>query len=174
MKHIIFKQHILVEDIQLHEDEINHVKSIKVSKKNKDDLMLTNYFENFNDEKCIKIIRKYEHVFEEIRVRNNYQTYKLTKFWVQKYNNEDYHDIHTHGTQDNHYSFIIYIDCSKNSSVTLFYALGYPYTSYVGKSPYGIKPEKGRIILFNSFLPHGLVPNKDEKRLVLSGNITYD
>tara|TARA_Y100001938_G_scaffold150116_1_gene239694 strand:- start:2104 stop:2625 length:522 start_codon:yes stop_codon:yes gene_type:complete len=173
MKLIIYKQHILVGEKKLSQDDVDYIKSIKLSKR-KNDIMHTNYFEDFNDEKTISIIKKYEMFFEEMARVNNYKQYQLTKFWIQKYNNDEFHDIHTHGTNDNEYSFILYIDCSEKSSETLFYPLGYPFTCYKGHTPFKIKPLQGRIILFNSFLPHGLIPNKDEKRIILSGNVRYD
>jgi hypothetical protein len=79
MKLIIYKQHILIGEKKLSQDDVDYIKSIKLSKR-KDDIMHTNYFEDFNDEKTISIIKKYEMFFEEMARVNNYKQYQLTKF----------------------------------------------------------------------------------------------
>ena len=171
-----YRQYIIADDKNISQEEIDYVKNIPLKKLKDNDIVFTNYnsYENFNDDKCLAIINKYQEVFEEIRYRNNYKHHDLKKYWLQKYNKDDFHDIHTHGTQDNEYSFIIYVDCTENSSDTFFYPLGYPHISYRNFTPLRFKPKKGRILFFNSFLPHGVTPNKDESRLIISGNMIYE
>jgi hypothetical protein len=39
---------------------------------------------------------------------------------------------------------------------------------------YKIKPKKGRCVLFPGAMPHEAMPNKEDTRLVISGNIAFE
>ena len=83
MKLIIYKQHILIGEKKLSQDDVDYIKSIKLSKR-KNDIMHTNYFEDFNDEKTISIIKKYEmfidtsHNHKVILINIVYNNHKTT------------------------------------------------------------------------------------------------
>ena len=64
-------------------------------------------------------------------------------------------------------SFIWYIDCTEQSANTIFYNPGFPYCSYFETK---IKPEKNKIVFFDSFIPHEVENNNDTKRCIISGN----
>tara|TARA_R110002051_G_C8629303_1_gene484526 strand:+ start:167 stop:682 length:516 start_codon:yes stop_codon:yes gene_type:complete len=94
---------------------------------------------------------------------------ELSTVWVQKYNKYQYHDMHVH-TPKADLSFIYYIDCTKNSGKTIFFNPGHPY---ITTHRIEVKPQKNRLIIFSATLPHYAEPNKDNKRLVVSGNLTF-
>ena len=91
----------------------------------------------------------------------------IISWWLQKYHKGHLHNLHTHGSDHNKFSFIIYLDCSEKSSEIQFYGPNYPLVHY---EPILIKPEKGLFIIFPSHLPHCVLPNNDDKRFILSGN----
>lgn len=94
----------------------------------------------------------------------------VLKMWVQKYAPGGYHPIHVHATDMHNYSFVFYVDCTDNSACTMFYNLGYPYVDHGG---FKVKPVKGRCVLFPGAMPHEAMPNNDDRRLIVSGNIVY-
>jgi hypothetical protein len=94
----------------------------------------------------------------------------VLRMWVQKYDRGAYHPIHVHATDKYNYSFVFYIDCTDDSAPTMFYNLGYPYVDHQAIK---IKPVKGRCILFPGAMPHEAMPNNDDRRLIVSGNIVY-
>ena len=81
---------------------------------------------------------------------------------------EPIHEMHTHGADPFRRSFILYINCTKDSSPVNFFGPGHPL---IYSDPIQVKPEPGLLILFPSYLPHEVLPNNDDKRLILSGNI---
>ena len=91
----------------------------------------------------------------------------LLSIWCQKYEKESRHGIHVHHENTNYVSFIWYIDCSINSSNTVFYNPGHPHCSYFETE---IKPEKNKIVFFDSYIPHEVIKNNDNKRCIISGN----
>ena len=91
----------------------------------------------------------------------------LTNTWIQHYNEGQFHDLHTHGSGE-YLSFIWYIDCTENSSSTVFYNQGHPYIS---THQLVIEPKKNKFILFDGTIPHLVIPNKDTTRLIISGNL---
>lgn len=95
---------------------------------------------------------------------------EVLKMWVQKYERGAYHPIHVHATDKHHYSFVFYVDCTENSGHTMFYNLGFPYVDHEATK---IKPVKGRCVLFPGAMPHEAMPNNDDRRLIVSGNLVY-
>lgn len=104
----------------------------------------------------------------EIVKHLNCKEYRIEKTWIQKYNINNFHDCHIHNPKE--FSFIIYINCSEDSSETMFYNVGYPYVS---TDTYRVKPKAGRCVVFHGAIPHTALPNKDDKRLIVSGNIKF-
>ncbi len=94
----------------------------------------------------------------------------VLKMWVQKYEPGAYHPVHVHATDKDNYSFVFYIDCTEESAPTMFYNVGFPYVDH---GAFKVKPLKGRCVLFPGAMPHEALPNKDERRLIVSGNIAY-
>ena len=156
---------IFVKDLKLSKDYIDFVKNklLKIYEFNKNNFFDENdvYFSFQTNEQ----IKKY---LMEIIKELNCKEYKIENIWIQKYDNNDFHDCHIHNSKL--FSFIIYIDCSENSSETLFYNVGYPYVSV---KKYRVKPKTGRCVVFHGAIPHTALPNKDNKRLIVSGNIKF-
>ncbi|MFC3711112.1 2OG-Fe(II) oxygenase [Sphingoaurantiacus capsulatus] len=94
----------------------------------------------------------------------------VLKMWVQKYERGAYHPVHVHATDRDNYSFVFYIDCTEESAATMFYNVGFPYVDH---GAFKVKPVKGRCVLFPGAMPHEALPNRDERRLIVSGNIAY-
>lgn len=91
---------------------------------------------------------------------------KLIDIWIQKYKLNSYHSLHIHGN-GNVFSFVWFMDCTESSSELIFHNPGYPY---IVTNTLIIKPEIGKLIFFDGSIPHYVPPNKDTKRLVISGN----
>ena len=91
----------------------------------------------------------------------------FSQAWIQKYKKDHFHDLHTHGTGEL-MSFVWYIDCTKNSAKTVFHNPGYPY---IDTHCLMVYPEKGKLIVFDGSIPHFVLPNRDDKRLIISGNL---
>jgi hypothetical protein len=104
-----------------------------------------------------KLLDKKKHIFKEV--------------WIQKYGIADYHNIHVHEIKKSAYSFVLYIDGGRNSGATRFYNLGYPYVYY--DRYLDSKPVPGKCVIFFGALPHESVPARDNKKLIVSGNIEY-
>ena len=68
-------------------------------------------------------------------------------------------------------SFVYYVECNDDSAETVFYNYGYPYVDH---HHYKIKPKKGRCVLFPGAMLHEAMPNKEDTRLVISGNIAFE
>lgn len=138
----------------------NFYKFIKKFTLNKFEYNNNSYFNKSNDREILKKeIEKY------INPIAHEHSCKLEDVWIQKYNKLQFHDLHIHG--QNNYSFVWYIDCSDKSSRTIFHNPGYPYIETQRVEVY---PSKGKFILFDGVVPHVVLPNKDNKRLVVSGN----
>jgi len=117
---------------------------------------ITNYLNSYVTE-VGKLLNKKRHVFKEV--------------WIQKYGIADYHNIHIHAIDKAAYSFVLYVDGGPKSGVTRFYNLGYPYVQY-GRYLDSI-PVPGKCTIFFGALPHESAPSKDNKKLIVSGNIEY-
>jgi len=95
--------------------------------------------------------------------------FALNRWWIQKYEKDNFHDLHTHGSGDmGLYSFILYLKATSKSAKTRFYGPGFPLVNWDRKE---VQPKPGLFILFPSYIPHSVGYNKDTKRLILSGNI---
>ena len=156
---------IFVKDLTLSNNYINTVKykSLKDYDFNKN---------NFFDENDINFSfitnKEIQTYLLEILKQLKCKQYEIENTWVQKYNNNDFHDCHIHNP--NGFSFVLYIDCTEVSSETMFYNVGYPYFTI---NNFKIKPKIGRCVVFHGAIPHTALPNKDDKRLIVSGNIIF-
>ena len=139
-----FKNYII--NLPVYKNEANNSSFFKETK-NKQLLIEVNSYLNL-------IFEKHSSILEEV--------------WVQKYNLNQFHDLHTHGLGKNFLSFIWYINCSKKSSKTVFFNPGYPYFE---THKIEIEPEIGKLIIFDGCIPHHVLPNKDSLRTIISGNL---
>jgi hypothetical protein len=157
---------IFIKDITLNKNYINIVKNKKLTNF---EFNKNNYFKKNNINFINQTSNEIKNFLLEIIKQLNYTKYKIENVWVQKYNDSDFHDCHIHNP--NGFSFIIYIDCTDSSSETMFYNVGYPYFTI---ETFKIKPKIGRSIVFHGAIPHTALPNKDDKRLIVSGNIFFN
>ena len=158
---------IFVKDLIISNEYISLVKNTKLTKF---EFNNNNYFEKDDNNTFIQNTSNEMNSFLlEIKKTLNLNSYNFDDIWIQKYDNSDFHDCHIHNP--NTFSFIIYIDCTDDSSETMFYNVGYPY--FFIKS-YKVKPKIGRCIVFHGAIPHTALPNKDDKRLIVSGNIKFN
>ena len=106
-----------------------------------------------------------------------YKDYNIKEYWQQKYHKGDFHDLHCHSVDRPEFSFVYFINASSRSSPTKFFLPGYPYIKIEnqGALQHTIKIEAkiGRLIVFNSFIPHAVDPNKDNDREIIYGNMAY-
>jgi len=164
MKELNFTHTIFVEDKELNNEFVNHVNSIKLER---DFEQLNNFNESSTEfNKLVNV--ELENIFNSVCERLNKTRYDLLHTWVQKYDNHDWHQVHVHNPTD--YSFIYFIDCTKDSSPTTFYTPGHPY---VMEEPIHVVAKKGRCVIFKGGIPHEVRPNNDNVRKVVSGNIKF-
>jgi hypothetical protein len=127
-----------------------------------------NYYNNYDLHLTEKIFSSLkETIFEYLKILN-LKKFEVIKWWLQKYKKNQFHDLHTHGTEKNYFSFILYLDCSEKSSVVNFFNALYPY---IFNQKISFKPEKNLFVFFPSFIPHSVDLNTDEKRFILSANL---
>tara|TARA_B100000131_G_scaffold31686_1_gene29492 strand:+ start:168 stop:707 length:540 start_codon:yes stop_codon:yes gene_type:complete len=86
---------------------------------------------------------------------------KIAEIWGVLYNEGDYTTPHQHAPSL--YSFTYYVNAPKGSSPLVF--------TTSGKK---IKPEVGKVVLFESRLVHHVPPNKCFERCAISGNFIWD
>lgn len=164
MKELNFTHTIFVEDKELSNKFNNYVNSIKLER---DFEQLNNFNESSTEfNKLVNV--ELENIFNSVCERLNKTRYDLLHTWVQKYDNHDWHQVHVHNPTD--YSFIYFIDCTKDSSPTTFYTPGHPY---VMEEPIHVVAKKGRCVIFKGGIPHEVRPNNDNVRKVVSGNIKF-
>lgn len=167
LKKIILANNIYVSDLILEKLFISKIKKIKLIK-NK---YQNNNLEKENSKNLIELIKPItNHIFTVIQNELNFKRYEIFFSWIQKYNNNHYHNLHTHDLKKSDYSFILYVDCSKHSAPTIFYNVGYPYIQH---DFVNIHPVIGRLVVFQGVIPHEVPPNTDNKRLIISGNIGF-
>jgi hypothetical protein len=162
IKTLKFEQKIYLTKVKLSKEDIKLFKDIELIEYEKN---ANNFFENVDEDKKPDIYNIIQEPIEEILKGHSFS---LTKWWVQKYVKGNYHEMHTHGADPFRRSFILYVDCTKESSPVNFYGPGHPL---IHTDPIQVKPVKGMLILFPSFLPHEVLNNNDDERLILSGNI---
>ena len=162
-----FNNKIIQDRILISKKIIDSFKKIKLNKfKN----LNTNYFNNTINKATVKILScLLKEVFIKLLKEFNYKELKIINFWFQKYDINNFHEMHTHNCEGSDLSFILYLNCTENSGNTLFYFPGYPYIN--NDKCLSIKPEKGLCLIFPSYMPHLTEINKDNKRFIVSGNL---
>jgi hypothetical protein len=133
--------------------------------------MLTTFFDVKNILENEKLINLKNHIYEYLEIFTKQikgkKYFSITESWLQAYRKKDYHSLHVHKPNLNDYSLIFYIQCTKDSSKTIFYAPGHPYVT----SPnIKISAEKSKIVFFPGGTPHEVSPNDDEQRIIFSCN----
>tara|TARA_R100001086_G_scaffold102741_1_gene51578 strand:+ start:60 stop:566 length:507 start_codon:yes stop_codon:yes gene_type:complete len=163
VEHLKFESTIYLKTIPLDKKFVSMLENTNLKKYEQNS---NNFFDkDFHDQAKTQTIYNYiEPHINEILNRK----FKLDTWWVQKYGKQDYHDLHTHGSEQNWYSFILYLKVTDDSSKTIFYGPAHPLINWKGKE---VKPKPGLIVLFPSYIPHSVGYNKDTERLILSGNI---
>ena len=143
---------------------------IKKFKLNRKEELQTNY-DNEIDDTLFNQIKDYlqeyiDTVGKILKTEKNI----IKNIWFQKYSVSDYHNLHSHDSGMNQYSFILYVDCGSKSGDTRFLNIGYPY---VNLPEHRVKPIKGKCLIFLGAIPHESIPSKDNKKTIVSGNIQY-
>ena len=88
--------------------------------------------------------------------------------WFQAYKTNNYHSLHVHGLESFEFSYVFYVQTSDDSSEIKFYNPGYPYCYY---QDYVFTPHENDLLIFNSYVSHEVLPNNDNERISLAGNI---
>ena len=135
---------------------------IKKIKLNKDD-------ENYNNFDVIKtdltlreiVNKKLKPIFDNLNL-------KIVHSWVQQYKKNNFHSVHTHFNTQKDFSFVWFIDGSKESAPIIFYDIGYPLINSGQVIKFPFKP--GILLIFPGFIPHEVPINKTNNRLIISGN----
>jgi len=132
---------------------------------------LTTYYNTPNVLEDKKLIDLKNHVYQFIEIFTkqimNRKSFSIDGSWLQAYRESDFHSLHTHNLNLNDFSLIFYIQCTEESSSTVFFNLGYPY---INSPSIEVKAEKSKFVIFPGGLPHSVPPNKDKERIVFSCN----
>jgi hypothetical protein len=115
MKIFNFSFPIFVKDLKLSNDYINTVKNKSLTKY---EFNKNNFFEKNDDYFSSQTNQEIKNYLLKILKNLNLNEYKIKKIWVQKYNKNNFHDCHIHNPTE--FSFILYVDCTDNSSETIF------------------------------------------------------
>ena len=148
---------IIEEFVEVDKKILKQIKDIKLTKDNNiPDMNLTSYYNespSFNN----FIKNKLSDVFKKHNLNS----------WVQKYLKNSYHNLHTHNIL--YKSFVWFIEGDKNSSPLYFYDVGYPVVNTDQSIKINFVP--GTLVIFPGFIPHEVRPNKNNNRLIVSGNV---
>jgi hypothetical protein len=137
---------IFIKDLTLNNTYIDIVKNKSLKKY---DFNKNNFFDENDSFFSLQTNNEMQEYLLEILKQLNCKQYKIENTWIQKYDNNDFHDCHIHNP--NAFSFVLYIDCTDDSSETMFYNVGYPY--FFIKS-YKVKPKIGRCVVFHGALTY--------------------
>lgn len=140
--------------LQVSQEEIDQILLIINNQRFKNNNQLSTYYTlNILNFPILKNLKN-----QIITILDNYNLY-LENNWVQLYNKEDSHGVHTH--TKSHISGILYL-CDKGTSTTFYDREFNTYENNV---------EKNTLILFPSWIPHEVKKlTTNEKRLVISFN----
>jgi len=167
INHISFGN-IFHADLEIDKKFFNKIKKHSITK-HRD--LKTTFYEDLPQDLRDQIINYLNTYITEVGKCLKKKSHVFKKIWIQKYGIADYHNLHIHEVKKNSYSFILYIDGGYKSGKTKFYNLGYPYIYY----DYYLEmpPVAGKCVVFFGALPHESVPSRDNKKIVVSGNIEY-
>lgn len=160
-----------VYEIQTEISHLNIIQKVVNSKFYKED-MLTTYDKNTNCLLQDQYVSLKDHVYSILKVFTESicgkKDFFIQNAWFQGYVENQFHGMHCHDLREEHYSMIMYLQCTDNSSETVLRCPGYPYI--LMKDIVYIKPKEGKIVIFPGYVPHEVKPNKDDKRIILSLN----
>jgi uncharacterized protein (TIGR02466 family) len=153
----------------------NNIENLIVSKLKDLEYKDTNYTDYFKPNKILNKneisdliyeIEKYKTIYEQ---HTGWNKSHLNDFWVQDYKKNDIHRIHNHGR--NELSIVYWVRANQHAGefvlhnpspyISLWHdntKEGNPFNSLVKY----IKPEKGKIIIFPSFINHEVLPGSEE------------
>ena len=97
------------------------------------------------------------------------QKFEITDSWIQAYKKNHHHSLHVHYLEKNYYSLIFYIQCTEESSKTIFFPPGFPY---VQSDSIKIIPKKSKFVIFPGYVPHEVEHNQDDQRIIFSCNFS--
>ena len=146
MKFLIFPNHVYKYNIKVSQQDQNFLKII--AKNYKQEYHYTTFYKD-----NILLLPQINNLKKTLEDIFNKLNLKVLHAWVQGYGEDNFHDCHTHS------------EC--------MYSPTHPHSVmyHVKKTNIQIKPKIGKLIIFPSYLPHTVLPNKDKKRLVLSANL---
>ena len=155
-----FVYSVIEEFVKVDKESLKQINKIKLKKDNNiPDMNYTSFynknssFNNFIKNKLSSVFKKYN-----LTLQNS---------WVQKYELNGYHNLHTHDIDKK--SFVWFIEGQENSSPLVFYDIGYPIIDT--QQSIIIKFVPGTLVIFPGFIPHEVRPNKNDNRLIVSGNV---
>jgi len=161
-----FSYYLIEEYIEIKKDVLKKIKQVSLKKdKHNPEMNLNSYYEAMDntDESIVFkefINKQLKDVFEKHNL-------KLKNCWVQKYLKNSYHSLHVHDSDEK--SFVWFIEGNEKSSPTVFYDVGFPYINTNQSISFKFIP--GTLLIFPGFLPHEVRPNKNNNRLIVSGNV---
>jgi hypothetical protein len=156
-----FSYYLIEEYIEIKKDVLKKIKQVSLKKDKHDpEMNLNSYYEAMNntDESLVFkefINKQLKDIFEKHNL-------KLKNCWVQKYLKNSYHSLHVHDSDEK--SFVWFIEGNEKSSPTVFYDVGFPYINTNQSISFKFIP--GTLLIFPGFLP-----NKNNNRLIVSGNV---
>ena len=151
---------IYEEFVKVDKKTLQEINKVKLKKDlNKPDMNLTSFHDN-NDLFSNFIKNKLSSIFKKYNLT-------LQKSWVQKYLKNSYHSVHIHNVSGK--SFVWFIKGDKNSSPLYFYDVGYPVVN--SNQTFKVNFIPGTLVIFPGFIPHEVKPNKNNNRLIVSGNV---
>jgi len=136
------------------------IKNIKLTKDTvRPEMNLTSFYQSSKE--------LYDLLINKLNVNFKKLNLNLKHCWVQKYLKNSYHSVHTHNPKGK--SFVWFIEGNEDSSPLCFYDVGYPSVDINKNIVCEFVP--GKLIIFPGFIPHEVRPNKNNNRLIVSGNL---
>jgi uncharacterized protein (TIGR02466 family) len=134
----------------------------------------TNFLDNYNSKTVKEEIRKaVSDYLDTVQYKGSYQ-YKISSSWLTLTNKNEYAHIHSHGHSDISGAYYFKTN-GEDGDIYFEQPLDLIRSSmFLSSIPkrYSFKPAVGKILLFPSWLKHGVKPNPtDNERISLSFNI---
>lgn len=99
----------------------------------------------------------------------------IRHYWLQDYKTEQFHGLHTHG--DSIMSGVYYLRYKGHGAPLIFQNPNGPqWTTNMGPYEKHVEPCRGKLFLFNGWMPHRVAPMPDtmQERSVLAFNVVRD